>query len=114
MHEIHDDPMRHYPSLIQMLAWHLAVKLVKQEHHARAYLRTHRAELIEAAIRRVRADPEFLKLGESEAKRRGRMWPLEPKSKPTKPPIVDYPSLEERLATTWQNLIDKNQTETVQ
>ena len=108
MHEIHDDPIRYYPHLIEMLAWHLAVKLMKQELHARAYLTSHRAELIAAAIARVRTDPEFLKLGETEARRRGRMWPLEPK--PTKPPIVDDSSecLEDRLATTWNNLIDKS------
>jgi hypothetical protein len=61
MHEIHKDPIRHYPHLIQTLAWHLAVKLMKQELHA-----------------------EFLKLGESEARRRGRIWPLQPK--PTRLP----------------------------
>jgi hypothetical protein len=67
--------------------WHLAVKLMKQELHARAYLTTHRSELIAAVIKRVLSDPEFLKLGESEAKRRGRMWPL--KEKPDRPPTPD-------------------------
>ena len=64
MHAIHNDPIRHYPHLIEMLAWHLAVKLMRREAHARAYLTSHRAELIEATIRMVRADPEFLILGE--------------------------------------------------
>jgi hypothetical protein len=89
-----------------MLAWQLAVKLMKREAHARAYLTSHRAELIEATIRMVRTDPEFLKLGESEARRRGRMWPLQPK--PTKPPVVDYPSLEEQLAAAWNYLINNS------
>jgi hypothetical protein len=106
MHAIHDDPLRHYPHLIETLAWHLAVKLMKREFHARAYLTSHRAELIAAAIARVRSDPEFLKLGESEARRRGRMWPPEPK--PSKPPTVHYPCLEDQLATIWNNLINKS------
>src|SRR5262249_10096924 len=101
LHPIHDDPMRHYPHLITTLAWQRAMRIVKQQLAAQnvkiwdvtsrdlklwadGYLRTHRAELIEATIRMVRTDSEFLKLGESEARRRGRMWPLQPK--PTRPP----------------------------
>jgi hypothetical protein len=97
MHEIHNDPLRHYPHLIHLLAFQRAMRIVKQQLAAQnvkiwdvtsrdlklwadGYLRTHRAELIAAIIRMVRTDPEFLKLGESEAKRRGRMWPLEEKS----------------------------------
>jgi hypothetical protein len=104
MHEIHNDPLRHYPHLIHLLAFQRAMRIVKQQLAAQnvkiwdvtsrdlklwadGYLKAHRGELYEATIRMVRTDPEFLKLGESEAKRRGRMWPLQPK--PTKPPTPD-------------------------
>ena len=103
MHEIHNDPIRHYPHLIQTLVWHLAVKLMQRKLHARAYLLTHRAELIAAAIKMVRTDPEFLKLGESEAKRRGRMWPIE--EKPNRPPKFVYPL--ELMKKDWPSFEDE-------
>jgi hypothetical protein len=95
LHPVHDEPMRHYPHVIRTLAFHSAIKLVKEQIRARGlklhewsmkdihieaekYLETHRDELIRVTIARVRSDPAFRSLAEKEARRRGRMWPLPP------------------------------------
>ena len=59
--------------------------------------------VIAAAIKMVRTDPEFLKLGESEAKRRGRMWPIE--EKPNRPPKYVYPL--ELMKKDWPSFEDE-------
>jgi hypothetical protein len=97
MQEIENDLLRCAPHVIHTLSFHAAMKIVKWQIAARGlklrefsakdlqilageYLTLHKAELIAATIARVRAEPEFLKLALSEAKRRGRYWP-----KPVKP-----------------------------
>jgi len=82
---------------------------------ADAYLEAHREELIAATIVKVRSAPDLRSLAEKEAKRRGRMWPLEPKA--DGPPKIrkmvfgeEHMALadEANLAATWQGLIDRD------
>ena len=97
LHEIHSDPLRHYPHVIHTLAYHAAMKIVKRGIAARgeklvewsakdlralaeAYVDANRAELLAKTIEAIRTTPAFLSLAEKEARRRGRMWPLEAKS----------------------------------
>ena len=93
IHEIHSDPLRHYPHIIHTLAFHAAMKVIKRQIAARgdklvdwsardlrieaeAYLDANRAELLVKTIEAIRTTPAFLSLAEKEAKLRGRMWPL--------------------------------------
>jgi hypothetical protein len=119
-----DDLPRHCPHLLRTLAFREAVKITKRAIAAQGfklydfssaeihklperYLTLHSRELLVEAIEIVRGDAEFMQLAVAETKRRGRYW-AKPK-KPTKPPVVDYPiSLEERLATVWNNLINNS------
>ena len=97
LHEIHSEPLRANPHLVHTLAFHAAMKVIKWQIAARgeklvewsardlrigaeAYLEANRAELLTKTIEAIRKTPAFLSLAEKEAKRRGRMWPLEPKS----------------------------------
>jgi hypothetical protein len=122
---IRDDLLRHCPHLLRTLAFREAVKITKRAIAARGlklydfssaeihklaerYLTLHEAELVAEVIEIVRGDAEFMQLAVAETKRRGRYWPAKPK-KPTKPPVVDYPSsLEERLAAAWNYLINNS------
>ena len=93
VHEIHKNPLIHYPHLVHTLAYHAAIKIVKRGIAARGeklvewpardlrilaedYLEANRAELIAKTVEAIRTTPAFLSLAEKEAKRRGRMWPL--------------------------------------
>jgi hypothetical protein len=97
LHEIHSEPLRAYPHLVHTLAFHAAMKIVKRGIAARgeklvewsakdlraeaeAYVAANRAELIAQTIYTIRVTPAFRSLAEKEARRRGRMWPLEAKS----------------------------------
>ena len=108
LHEIHSEPLRAYPHLVHTLAFHGAMKVVKHGIAARgekliewsardlrieaeAYLDANRAELLVKTIEAIRTTPAFLSLAEKEARRRGRMWPLQPKS--DQPPRLGPPHL---------------------
>jgi len=132
LHEIHSEPLRAYPHIIHTLSFHAAVKLIKLQLKARgeklveyslkdltiladAYFEAHREELIAATIVKVRSAPDLRSLAEKEARRRGRMWPLEPKA--DGPPKIrkmvfgeEHMALadEANLAATWQGLIDRD------
>ena len=97
LHEIHREPLRAYPHLVHCFAYHAAIKIVKRQLQARgeklcewsakdlraladAYVDANRAELLAKTIEAIRTTPAFRSLAEKEARRRGRMWPLEAKS----------------------------------
>ena len=86
---IHTNPLRYYPHMIHTLAFQRAIRIIKKQLaadgvkiwsvaardirlRAHDYLQAHRAELFAVTIEWVRADAEFRKLGESEARRRAK------------------------------------------
>jgi hypothetical protein len=86
---IHANPLRYYPHMIHTVAFQRAIRIIKKQLAAdgvrigdvtsrdlkiwaNEYLQAHRSELIEATIEWVRGDPGFMKLGESEARRRAK------------------------------------------
>jgi hypothetical protein len=94
LHEVHREPLRAYPHLVACFVYHAAIKIVKRQIQARgeklveysakdlriraeAYVEANRAELIAKTIEAIRTTPAFRSLAEKEARRRGRMWPLE-------------------------------------
>ena len=114
LHEIHSDPLRHYPHVIHTLAYHAAMKIVKRGIAARgeklvewsakdlraladAYVDANRAELLAKTIEAIRTTPAFRSLAEKEARRRGRMWPLEAKSDGPPPKCVLPQSVFEQI-----------------